>query len=263
MTWSSGFKKNTSKKTQLKGYNSYVPQSPQDEYQADLFFINDLPNQKYTTGLLMIDAFTKVVEVIPLASKKMADILAGIMEAFNNLKGYPKIIYTDEEGGINNNDVIEFLGKKGTRLVTTRTHAAMAERFIRTFKNMLYKRIENSKADNPQWIDFIPYVLVTYNYKIKHSAIGMTPDEARNEKNQLRAKLNMELRAKRNRKYPDLRVGDFVRVFFKKKRGEKERVSYWSETKHKIVKISEYLHQKYYHLENITRPYLRFEIRKL
>ena len=212
------FQKNTNKKTQLKGYNSYVPQNPQDEYQADLFFINDLPNQKYTIGLLMIDAFTKVMEVIPLASKKMADILAGNMEGCKNLKGYPRIIYTDEEGGINNNDVIEFLEKKGTRLVTTRTHAAMAERAIRTLKNMLYKRLDNSKADNPQWIDFIPYVLVTYNYKLKHSAIGMTPDEARNEKNQLRAKVNMELRAKRNRKYPDLQVGDFVRVFYKKEK---------------------------------------------
>ena len=59
------FQKNTNKKTQLKGYNSYVSQNPQDEYQADLFFINDLPNQKYTIGLLMIDAFTKVMEVIP------------------------------------------------------------------------------------------------------------------------------------------------------------------------------------------------------
>ena len=49
----------------------------------------------------------------------------------------------------------------------------------------------------------------------------------------------------------------------KKKRGEKERVSYWSDTKHKIVKITDLLGQPYYHLEGITRPYLRFELLKV
>jgi hypothetical protein len=256
------FQNNVEKKTNLKGYNSFVPSKPQDEYQADLFFILDLPNQKYTIGLLMIDAFTKFMQVVPIGSKKMADILAGIMEACKNMKGYPKIIYTDEEGGINTNDVIEFLEKKGTRLVTTRTHAAIAERAIRTFKSMLYKRIDASKAENPQWIDVLPYVLVTYNYKLKHSSIGMTPDEARQDKNFLNAKISLELKAKHNRKYPPLAVGDYVKIFFKKKRGEKERVSYWSDTKHKVVRISEYLDQPYYHLEGITRPYLRFELLK-
>ena len=75
------FKNNTEKKTNLKGYNSYIPTKPQDQYQADLFFKNDLPNQKYTIGFLVIDSFTKFMEVIPIASKKVGDILAGIMEA--------------------------------------------------------------------------------------------------------------------------------------------------------------------------------------
>ena len=256
------FNKNTNKKTQLKGYNSYVAQKAGDEYQADLFFINDLENQEFKIGLLMIDTFSKFMTVIPIRSKQLPDVLAGIMEACQHLKGYPKTLYTDEEGGIYNQQVIDFLAKKGTRLVTTRTHAGVAERAIRTFKDMLYKRIEASKEPNPQWVKTMNEVLVTYNYGKEHAATKMTPDEARKPSNRLKAKLSMEMRAKHTRKYPDLSVGDYVRVYFKKKPGEKERVSYWSETKHKIDRISEYMGQSYYHLEGITRPYLRFEILK-
>ena len=40
------FQKNTQIKSQLKGYNSYIPKSTGDEYQIHLFFINDLEKQK-------------------------------------------------------------------------------------------------------------------------------------------------------------------------------------------------------------------------
>ena len=70
----------------------------------------------------------------------------------------------------------------------------------------------------------------------------------------------MEMKAKRTRRYPEVKVGDNVRVFFKKQPGEKERVSYWSETKHTVTKITEFMDQNYYHLEDISRPYLRNEL---
>lgn len=262
------FQQNTQRKTQLKGYNSYIPKRAGDEYQIDLFFINDLENQKKkdNIGLMMIDAFSKFMTVVPVESKKKADVLAAIMEAVaGGMKGkWPKILYTDEEGGVYNDEIIDFLEKeRGTRLVATRNHAGVAERAIRTFKNMLYKRIEASTKENPQWTDFISQVVVTYNYKLKHSATEMTPNEARQPDNSLNAKVNMELKAKHTRKYPDIKVGNHVRVYFKKKKGEKERVSYWSETKHKVTSISQFMGQSYYHLEDIKRPYLRNEILKV
>ena len=38
--------KNTEQKKQLKGFNSFVAPYPNYEYQLDLLFINDLPDQK-------------------------------------------------------------------------------------------------------------------------------------------------------------------------------------------------------------------------
>ena len=61
---------NIERTSQLKGYNSYIPKEPYDEYQVDLFFMSDLPGQEYNVGLLMVDVFTKYTEVIPLKIKQ-------------------------------------------------------------------------------------------------------------------------------------------------------------------------------------------------
>ena len=45
--------KNTERKTQLRGYNSFIAPYPKYEYQLDLFFINDLPEQKIKIGLVL------------------------------------------------------------------------------------------------------------------------------------------------------------------------------------------------------------------
>ena len=40
------YEKQFIRKANLKGYNSYIGNFPNEEYQMDLFFINDLENQK-------------------------------------------------------------------------------------------------------------------------------------------------------------------------------------------------------------------------
>ena len=53
------FTSNVEQKTKYSGQNSYVAQKPYEEFQIDLFFINDLENQKIKVGMLMVDIFTK------------------------------------------------------------------------------------------------------------------------------------------------------------------------------------------------------------
>ena len=61
------FEKNERKK-QLSGYNSFVAPYAGYEYEIDLFFItkNDLPNQKFSVGLIMIDVFIKFMAVVAI-----------------------------------------------------------------------------------------------------------------------------------------------------------------------------------------------------
>ena len=74
---------------------------------------------------------------------------------------------------------------------------------------------EQGNKQNIQWIDYISPILLTYNTKNEHSAINMTPDEATKEDKRLGVKLNLELKAKRGRKYPELKMGDLVKIMLK------------------------------------------------
>jgi hypothetical protein len=79
------FNKTFVKKTNLKGYNSFIAKYPHQEYQMDLFFVNDLEDQEYTTGLLMIDIFSKFMTIVVVKSKAAEDILNAIKDGFDNM----------------------------------------------------------------------------------------------------------------------------------------------------------------------------------
>ena len=71
---------------------------------------------------------------------------------------------------------------------------------------MLYKRVERDDKQgkaNIQWICYNVEILLTYNTKMEHSSIGMTPQEALKENNHDRNKIKMTVDATRTRKYPE------------------------------------------------------------
>ena len=186
------FQENVERKKQLSGYNSFIAPDINFEYQLDLFFIskNDLDNQTYRIGLLLVDVFSRKAVVVPIASKQPADITAGIMEALNKMGGKPKLIYSDDEGSLNTQDLVDFFKDEGIQNYKTRGHPHFAERFIRTFKDMLFKRVEDEKKGkvNIQWVDYILEIMLTYNSKMVHSAHGMTPHDAHKKKTILRSR---------------------------------------------------------------------------
>ena len=97
---------------------------------------------------------------------------------------------------------------------------------------------------------------------MKHSATGFTPKEAR-KRNQLKVKLNLTMKGKTNRIYPELGVRDVVKIFKQRKPNEKERVGNWSQNIHTIEGIENKLGQDYYSVEGNNRQYLRFELLKV
>ena len=260
------FQKNIEQKKQLRGKHSFIAPHPYFEFQLDLFFINDIPNQKFKVGMVLIDIFTRYSTVIPIKSKQPPDILAGVMEGMQKMKGKPEIIYSDEEGSLYNKTVEDYFKEEGIELYRTRGHPNFAERFIRTYKDMLYKRVEKDEKegkDNIQWIDYNFEILLTYNNKMEHSSIGMTPAEALKEKNNYKVKMKMATEATRTRKYPEINIGDEVKIYRKKAITEKERSSNWLPAKYKVERIEKKLGQTYFYLEHNTRPFLRFEILKV
>ena len=114
--------------------------------------------------------------------------------------------------------------------------------------------------DNIQWTDYTHEILLTYNNQMKHSATEFTPKEARKPSNELKVRLNLTMKGKKNRIYPELDVGDEVKIFKKRKPNEKERVSNWSQNIYTIENIENKLGQNYYGVEGNDRQYLRFEL---
>ena len=88
-----------------------------------------------------------------------------------------------------------------------------------------------------QWIDYIHEILLTYNNVMKHSATEMTRKEARKPSNELKVKLNLASKARKNRMYPELDKGDEVKIFRKRKPNEKERVGNWSKNIYTVERI--------------------------
>ena len=252
------FTQNVERKKQLKGYNSFINDGAREEYQVDLAFFK--AKEEIQIGLVMIDIFSKYAVCIPIASKETPDVLAGMMEGFQKMGGKPKFIYSDNEGALGSNLFDEFCEEHKIKLITTRTHAWVAERFIRTLKNGINNRIEGT---DKTWKDVLFEVLLTYNNKDVHNSTGLTPAEAKLDKNRLQTKMNLELHRISKRKYPNVEVGDKVKLYKKKGRFDKENVSVWLPQTHDVALITESMGQKYYHISGHKKPFLRHEILKI
>ena len=122
----------------------------------------------------------------------------------------PKMIYTDHERAIAGEDFKDYVEGEGITLHRTRGHPAFAERFIRTYKDMLFKRVEADEKkgkENIQWVDYNLEIMLTYNDKMKHSATGMTPKEARKDKNEFKSNAECSIKGKERKNIPNIRGG--------------------------------------------------------
>ena len=115
---------------------------------------------------------------------------------------------------------------KNIKHIITRGHAVFAERAVRKFKSMLYKRVEHSKDQNLQWNKLIYEVLLTYNNKLKNTITKHTPADARKSDNEFNVRINLLLNKQHSRIYPILNEGDKVNIFRKKKPARKKDIQH-------------------------------------
>ena len=219
-----------------KSYNSFVSPGANFEYEIDIMDIeakNSTSDTRY--GLVAIDNFTKVAEVIPIKNRTPESIIAGLKKIIAEM-GKPKQLYSDEESSVKSAKMVEFLNRTEIKSVQTSTHAHTVERFIRTFKMNLYRRLDALKQDKKDWYRHIDNIIKEYN-STEHSTIQIKPNEAGEKVNHLWVSWHLQNNAKRNRKYPDIKPGDMVRVHIKPKIGTKAHEPKWSSTRHKVIRI--------------------------
>ena len=67
------------------------------------------------------------------------------------------------------------------------------------------------------WRELIDPILHVYNNKMISSATKLTPEEARKPENLTIVKSNLELKRQHKRKYPQIEIGDTIKIYTKKK----------------------------------------------
>ena len=73
-------------------FNSWVGNKAYEEFQADLFFFDDLKQRdeepaKYNAGLLVVDTFSKKIAVVPIEGKKAGDLGDALEKALEKSEG--------------------------------------------------------------------------------------------------------------------------------------------------------------------------------
>jgi len=245
--------KHVEQKKQLRGYNSFVAQKPKQEYQMDLLFISkkDFPNEENIGGLLIVDVFTKYINIVPIKTKKIPEILEAIKTIIKKM-GKPESMYTDNEGAWSaGTEIDKYFKANNINHIITLSHAPFAERSIKTIKNEIYKKVKPPSDTN--WSSLLFQILLKYNHKQIHTTTGFTPADAEKASNHLNVKLNIEMKKKKTRVYPDIEIGDWVRIHKSKDKLDKEHISTWSDKRYKVIDITEKFNQKLYFLEGYTQ----------
>ena len=245
---------------QRSGYNSYVAKGPLEEFQIDLFNMKVKEDDEYKMAIGAIDIFTKVSTVIAVPNKQPETFLMALKQIFK-IMGKPKIIMADEEGSLSSKLLDKFFKDEKILYIINRHHAPYAERFIRTFRNMISRRLQKRDA---RWYDLIYEVLLTYNRKMVSSATGFTPNDATKPENLDKVHMNMMTKAKfRKQPYEEIKVGDRVRLYRRRRRvGEKENIPIFSKQTYEVIKIdnNENAGRLFYLSNQPDKPVLRSQI---
>ena len=125
-------------KSKPKPYNSFVSLGAKFELEIDIM---DMESKDATSnarcGLVAIDKFAKVAEVVPIKNRTPEAMIDGSKKIFISM-GKPKQLYSDGESSMRSAKMHRFLNENEIKSVQTTTHAHTVERFIRTFKDHIY-----------------------------------------------------------------------------------------------------------------------------
>ena len=253
-----------------RGTNSFTAPFTRFEYQIDIMFMTPLaskPNPEVEIevkrgeprqALVVIDIFSKYADVIPIEELNSENVLKALNKSFKKM-GFSMSIYSDNDTNFQK-VVKQFFEDEGIKHIITQTHANVAERFIRTMKNMIHDRVRFNKAG---WTSMLTPALNKYNTTV-HSSTKMTPKQAHKDENNSTVRVNLTLRENNRRKYPEIKEGDEVKYFHKKKDNyinRKETASRWSEKTYKVESIKlDIMGNRTYKLEGLTKLYLRHEL---
>ena len=188
---------------------------------------------KFSTGfrflLCVIDIFSKYAWVVPLKDKKGVSIVNAFQKILDDSKRKPNRIWVDKGSEFYNNSFKKCLQDNDIAMYLTHNAAksVVAERFIRTIKNMIYKYM--TSVSKNVYIDKLVDILDKYN-NTKHMAIKMKPIDV---KDNTYINIGKEV----NDNDPKFKGGYHVRISKYKNTFAKSYTTNWSEETFVIKEI--------------------------
>lgn len=194
-------------------------------------------NKGFRYILNVIDVFSKYLWSIPLKNKTGAVVVEAFKSIVKNSKTLPKFLWVDKGKEFYNQNMDRWLdGHNIKRYSTFGNHkSCVVERLNRTLKEKMWKRFTAENTRN--WVTMIDNLVENYN-KSFHTTIGMSPVEARMEKNyQIAVENTLSKTNKNMNKKPKFKLNDKVRISRIKSTFEKGYLPNWSEAVYFIHEI--------------------------
>ena len=191
-------------------------------------------------------------------------MIIGLTNMFESM-GKPKQLYSDEESSMRSSKMNRCLNDNEVKSIQTTTHAHTAERAIRTFRLILYRRLDALKQEENECIKHISSNIKKHN-STEHNITKIKPNEAGKKENHLWVNWHLQNASKRNRKYPEISKGDMVRFKIKPSIGTKGHEAKWSSTTHEVTRNPEdnqYVMPSIYVEHRKSKMWLRHELMKV
>ena len=178
-------------------------------------------NKEIRYLLCAIELFSKYVFVVPLKDKKGTTIVNAFQSILNNSKTKPNKIWVDQGSEFYNNHFKKWLKHNNIEIYSTYNEGkyVVAERFIRTLKNKIYKNL--TAISKNVYFDVLNYIVDEYK-NTYHKTIKMKPIDVKSDS-------FAEYNEEPNEKDPKFKVGDHVRISKYKHIFPKGYAANWSE----------------------------------
>ena len=131
--------------------------------------------------LCVIDLFSKYAFIVPLKDKKGVSIVNAFDKIIKQSNRKPNKIWIDQGSELYNRDFKKWLSDNNIEMYSTYNEgkSVVAERFIRTLKNKLYKHMTATSKN--VYYNVLDDVVRKYN-NTKHSTIKMKPIDVKDNK---------------------------------------------------------------------------------
>ena len=246
-------------KSKPRGSNSFVSPGAKFEFEIDIMdMLTRDGGEGVRYAMVAIDNFTKIAEAIPIGNGQPIELIFALKLIFRSM-GTPQL-YPDEASSFRAKVFFRFINDNDTEPIQTSTHAPSAERFIRTPKDNLNRRLDCIKQDKNDWVKHVENIVDRYS-NTEQNTTNIKPLDAVKQENHLWVNWHLQNSANKDRKYPKINEGEMVRVSIKKIKFAKGHEPNWSSMRYKVVGIKG--NQYLIPIINKDKVYLRHELLKV